>query len=273
MGKKNQILQMIPGQSIQFFAVGFTIAIVIILLGIGNGALTEILPMLVMYAFAILRLMPNVQMFFQDAAGLRGSGYIVDSLYMDMTALSPLQNISDARTMYTAPEVLPFSHQIELKRIEFSYPASREPVLKGIDLSIAKNMTIGFVGATGCGKTTLVDVIMGLLEPEAGSIIVDDIQVIPALDIAPWQRNFGYVPQRIYLSDDTVAANIAFGVPEDVRDMAAVERAARIANLHQFITAELPEGYSAIVGEQGIRLSGGQHVGLKIQSIWIVMDI
>jgi ABC-type multidrug transport system fused ATPase/permease subunit len=123
-------------------------------------------------------------------------------------------------------------------------------------------MTIGFVGATGCGKTTLVDVIMGLLVPSAGSIIVDDVPVIT--DTAPWQRNFGYVPQQIYLSDDTIAANIAFGIPADMRDMAAIERAARIANLHGFITNELPNGYNTVVGERGIRLSGGQRQRIGI---------
>jgi ABC-type multidrug transport system fused ATPase/permease subunit len=157
-----------------------------------------------------------------------------------------------------------FSKNIELKNIQFSYPASREPVLKGIDLTIAKNTAIAFAGTTGCGKTTLVDVIMGLLEPAAGSIDVDGVPVIIPQDgkdtanLAPWQRNFGYVPQQIYLSDNTMAANIAFGIPEELRDDGAVEQAARVANLHDFIINELPDGYNTRVGERGIRLSGGQ---------------
>jgi ABC-type multidrug transport system fused ATPase/permease subunit len=124
-------------------------------------------------------------------------------------------------------------------------------------MQIAKNTTVGFVGTTGCGKTTLVDVIMGLLEPSSGSILVDGSE-ITSDQIQPWQRNFGYVPQGIFLSDASVAANIALGVPEYEIDAEALEEAAKAANLHEFVENELPHGYNTVVGERGIRLSGGQ---------------
>ncbi|GHT66641.1 hypothetical protein FACS1894110_10680 [Spirochaetia bacterium] len=265
----NQILSGVPGQAMQSLAVGFAVVLIIVLLGM-NGSLVEILPLLAIYAFAIMRLMPNVLDFFHDAANIRYNSYLVDALYTDMTTL-PLPPVrSDAEAIHEAPMVLPFTSHIDLQGIVFSYPASREPVLKAVDLHIERNTTIGFVGATGCGKTTLVDVIMGLLEPDAGSIVVDDVPVIAApadsdtVNIVSWQRNFGYVPQQIYLSDDTVAANIAFGLPEDMRDMAMVEQAARVANLHEFITTELPDGYNTLVGERGVRLSGGQRQRIGI---------
>jgi ABC-type multidrug transport system fused ATPase/permease subunit len=247
----------------QALAVGFAVALVIILLGV-NSSLVAILPLLAIYAFAIMRMMPNMQAFFADAAQIRYYSHMVDTLYHDITTLPSPPAVSGVEDSPAAFAPLPFTREIILDKIEFSYPASLEPVLKGISLRVNKDMTLGLVGATGCGKTTLVDVIMGLLEPSGGSIIADDVSVTDTANTAAWQRNFGYVPQQIYLSDDTVAANIAFGIPENLRDTAAVERATRIANLHGFIAAELPHGYDTIVGERGIRLSGGQRQRIGI---------
>ena len=249
------IFSTLPGQVIQSMAIGFAIALLVILLAV-NGSLVEILPLLTVYAFATIRLIPNIQYMFNSAAQIRYYAHTVDALYRDMTTLSLPPDIPAEEVQTAAAEVMPFTQNIELNNVEFSYPASREPALKGIDLLITKNTAIAFAGTTGCGKTTLVDVIMGLLEPSCGSINADgkDTRAV----IARWQRNFGYVPQQIYLSDDTVAANIAFGVPENLRDAAAVEKAARVANLHDFIIDELPNGYNTLVGERGIRLSGGQ---------------
>ena len=258
----NQIFSTLPGQIIQSLAIGFAIAMLVVLLAT-HGSFVEILPLLTVYAFATVRLIPNIQHVFGSAAQIRYYAHTVDALYRDMTTLNLPSDVyideaADA-------EIMPFARNIELKNIEFSYLSSREPVLKGIDLSITKNTAVALAGTTGCGKTTLVDVIMGLLEPSAGSVNVDGVTVIAPQDgknnmaaIAPWQRNFGYVPQQIYLSDDTVAANIAFGVPENLRNADAVEQAAKVANLHDFITGELPDGYNTLVGERGIRLSGGQ---------------
>jgi ABC-type multidrug transport system fused ATPase/permease subunit len=218
-----------------------------------------------------MRLLPNVQAFFGDAAQIRYHKHMIDTLYTDMMTLSLPPDVSDAEVMVISQEILPFTHRIILQGITFSYPTSPEPVLQEISLSIAKDKTVGFVGATGCGKTTLVDVIMGLLLPTGGAIVVDNVPVVTVSgdagngqDITRWQRNFGYVPQQIYLSDDTVAANIAFGIPGTMRDMAAVEQAAQAANLHEFITTGLPKGYETVVGERGIRLSGGQRQRIGI---------
>jgi ABC-type multidrug transport system fused ATPase/permease subunit len=260
----NQILSTLPTQVIQSLAIGFAIALVVLFLAVSNS-LVEILPLLTVYAFAVVRLVPNIQHIFQSAANIRYSGHTVDALYRDMTTLTLPSEISSKKVPVMVSDVLPFTRSIELKGIQFSYPVSREPVLKGINLAIAKNTAVAFAGTTGCGKTTLVDVIMGLLEPTEGSINVDGLPVIVPpegkdnrMSIALWQRNFGYVPQQIYLSDDTVAANIAFGIPENLQDAAAVEQAAKVANLHEFIIRELPQGYNTLVGERGIRLSGGQ---------------
>ena len=119
------------------------------------------------------------------------------------------------------------------------------------------------VGATGSGKTTLIDVILGLLEPQDGSLEIDG-KLITKLNTRSWQRNIGFVPQHIYLSDDTVAANIAFGIEHKDIDQLAVERASKVASLHEFIINELPKQYQATIGERGIRLSGGQRQRIGI---------
>jgi ABC-type multidrug transport system fused ATPase/permease subunit len=244
----------------QSMSIGFAIALVVIMLATAESLVT-ILPLLAIYAFAVQRMTPNLQAVFQGVAQIRYMGHTVDALHRDMTEMPPPPTLPDHKAMRRASEVLPFKEKIEIQALSFGYPSSREPVLRELSLTIEKNTTVGFVGTTGCGKTTLVDVIMGLLEPTAGAVVTDGNIVnpsAPSQSVEPWQRNFGYVPQQIYLSDDTVSANIAFGIPEVMRDERAIEDAARVANLHEFVTTEMPRGYETVVGERGIRLSGGQ---------------
>ena len=132
-----------------------------------------------------------------------------------------------------------------------------------MNINIPVKTSIGFVGSTGSGKTTSVDIIMGLLKPIKGQLIVDNT-VINSENIRAWQKTIGYVPQQIYLSDDTIAANIAFGKDLKNIDHNAVESAAKIANIHDFIIKKLPYGYNTKVGEQGVRLSGGQRQRIGI---------
>jgi ABC-type multidrug transport system fused ATPase/permease subunit len=122
---------------------------------------------------------------------------------------------------------------------------------------------VGFVGKTGAGKTTLVDVVIGLLEPDRGEVTADGVPITRD-NVREWQQAIGYVPQHVFLVDDTVAANVAFGLPPPKIDMDAVERACRMAALHEFITQELPQGYATRVGDRGVRLSGGQRQRVSI---------
>ena len=146
---------------------------------------------------------------------------------------------------------------MELRDINFSYVGASRQSLEGITFIIPAKTTIGIVGPTGSGKTTLVDVILGLLQHDRGEILIDGAPLTTA-NLRAWQNSVGYVPQKIYLSDDTVARNIAFGVPANEIDMNAVERAARMAQIHDFVKNELAKGYDTFVGERGVRLSGGQ---------------
>jgi ABC-type multidrug transport system fused ATPase/permease subunit len=122
---------------------------------------------------------------------------------------------------------------------------------------------VGFVGSSGAGKSTLVDMLLGLLSPVEGQIRIDD-QPLTEHNTRRWQAAIGYVPQHIFLADQSLAANIALGLPPDKIDQAAVERAARLANLHEFVLKELPQGYATIIGERGVRLSGGQRQRIGI---------
>jgi len=147
--------------------------------------------------------------------------------------------------------------------VRYAYPRVERAALHGCDLRVAARTTVGIVGGTGAGKTTAVDVILGLLIPQEGELRVDG-QPIGADRRAAWRRSIGYVPQQIFLADDTVAGNIAFGIPPERIDMAAVARAARIAELHDFVVTELDRGYDTPVGERGVRLSGGQRQRIGI---------
>jgi ABC-type bacteriocin/lantibiotic exporter with double-glycine peptidase domain len=151
---------------------------------------------------------------------------------------------------------LPFTRAISFEDLTFRYGAS-SPALQNVSLTIAKGERVGLVGRTGSGKSTALDLIMGLLQPQDGAVTVDGQALDGAQDRFRWQANINHVPQVVFLSDDTIAANIAFGQEHSAIDMAQVRRAAEAAHAAKFIEA-MPEGYASTVGEQGMRLSGGQ---------------
>ena len=156
-----------------------------------------------------------------------------------------------------------FNKSIALNNIEYNYPNSKHTTLKNINLIIPAFSKVGFVGPTGSGKTTAIDIILGLLDPSKGTLTVDG-NIIKSHNKRSWQKNIGYVPQQIYLSDTTIAANIAFGVEKKEINYEAVKDAAKIANLNDFVINELPNHYDTVVGERGVRLSGGQRQRIGI---------
>jgi len=257
---KNQatasVIAQLPRFALEAVAFGGMLLIILYLMA-QSGSFASALPVIALYAFAGYRLMPAIQQVYGAFTKLRFAASAIDALHQDLISL---------RTAYTEHghlNPLPIIQGITLNKVSYYYPKAQEPALKNIDISIPARSKVGFVGATGSGKTTTVDVILGLLEPQEGSLIVDS-QPITGANRRQWHRAIGYVPQQIYLADDTVTANIAFGVRSNDIDQQAVERAAKIANLHEFVVNDLPQGYDTTVGERGVRLSGGQRQRIGI---------
>jgi ABC-type multidrug transport system fused ATPase/permease subunit len=247
----------LPRHVLEAVAFGGMLLFVIWLLISGDGQLEAVIPVLGVYALAAARLFPTVQQIYSGFAAIRYGEAALDSLHGELSEPGPSEIRDDGRL-----PALPLRDRLELEGVVLTYPQAEVPTLDGLTLTIRAKTTVGFVGATGAGKTTAIDVILGLLRPEAGTIRVDG-RVIDDTNRSAWQKSIGYVPQTIFLTDDTVAANIAFGVEPHEIDMKAVERAARIAHLDDFV-GTLPDGYRTLVGERGTRLSGGQRQRIGI---------
>ncbi len=255
------IVGQLPRFALEGIAFG-GIIIFVLALFITREDARQVIPLAALFAFAGYRIMPAIQDIFSSFSGIQFHQAVLNKIHADITTAGPTDR-PEPDTTKTLPPPLPFNQEIVLKDISYSYPNSGEPVLKDINLSIKRNRSVGFVGPTGAGKTTLGDIILGLLLPQQGQMLIDGT-TLDESNRYNWQRNLGYVPQFIYLSDDTIARNIAFGQPDRDIDRAALARAAQIANIDHFITNELPQGYDTLVGERGIRLSGGQRQRIGI---------
>jgi len=257
----NAIIGQLPKFAMEAIAFGGIIIFVLIVLLTREDA-RQVIPLAALFAFAGHRLMPAMQDIFSNFTKMHFNKAVLDRVYADiMAGTNPGAESLPAKKHL--PEPLPFSREIRLQDVTYNYPNAGVPVIEDINLAIEYNTSVAFVGPTGAGKTTLVDIILGLLVPREGALLVDGVP-IDETNLVNWQRNIGYVPQYIYLSDDTVTRNIAFGVPDKDIDLQAVWWAARIANLDRFITEELPHGYDTYVGERGVRLSGGQRQRIGI---------
>jgi ABC-type multidrug transport system fused ATPase/permease subunit len=251
----SQVVSQLPRYILEAIAFGGILLITLYIMAL-KGSFNSALPVISLYVFAGYRLMPALQQIYSSFTRLAFVGPSLDKLTSDIKNLKPFNEKQDKG-------VLSLNKAITLKNIHYEYPNASRTALKNINLSILAKSTVGIIGATGSGKTTTVDIILGLLEPQKGTLEVDG-KVITQHNSRSWQRSIGYVPQHIYLSDDTIAANIAFGVePHDI-DLVAVEKAAKIANLHNFLIDELPEQYQTTIGERGVRLSGGQRQRIGI---------
>lgn len=254
----SQIIGVLPRYSIEAVAFGAVVLILVYLIASGQD-FSGIIPMLGLYAFAGFRLMPACQQVFQAITAIRFHSSALETILNEIDSM-PIDVSAGTRRPVTPMRL---TQELELRNIQFWYPNSRRPAVDNVSLVIPANSAVGFVGATGSGKTTLIDIILGLLRPQAGELSVDGT-LLNDENMAAWQLSIGYVPQQIFLADASIAENIAFGVPKEEIDMEAVYRAAKIAQLHDFVLRELPNGYETVVGERGIRLSGGQRQRIGI---------
>ena len=251
----SQVIALLPRFILEAIAFGGVLLLVLYMMS-QTGSFNDALPIISLYVFAGYRLMPAMQQIYASFTKLTFVGPSLNKLYDDLMSLKPSEKNEDN-------DSISLNKSIILKNIYYNYPGSSRTALKNINLNIPARSTVGLVGATGSGKTSTVDIILGLLEPQSGSLEVDG-KIITQYNSKSWQSSIGYVPQQIYLSDDTVSANIAFGVDSKDINEEFVKKASKIANLHEFVINELPNKYQTTVGERGVRLSGGQRQRIGI---------
>lgn len=251
-------LSFIPRYAIDTIAFGGLLVIILYMLA-SNQSIDKIIPIVGLYAFAGYKLMPALQQIYRALTKARFNAAAVDIVARDLAGLATARQLQQSQNI----EALDFKKEIVLKDIDFSYPESKEKLFSKLNLTIKANTQVAFVGTTGSGKSTVVDIILGLLKPDSGEITIDGTKLSQD-NLRNWQRNIGYVPQNIFLSDNTIAENIAFGVAKEDIDMEAVKKAAKIADLFDFIENEMDNSFETIVGERGVRLSGGQRQRIGI---------
>lgn len=243
-----------PRYLIEPLAFGGLMAIVVAL-ALQGRSFAGILPNLTVMAFAGYRLLPALQVLYAQLVTVAANNYTLTQLETEL--LQTEQKTSAPLQAESSVCPLAFSREIRLEQICFQYASAAGPALQDFCLAISKNESVGIAGPSGSGKSTLVDLILGLHTPQSGQIWVDD-EPLSEANLASWRQMIGYVPQEIYLLDDTIMANIAFGVEPSSMDVAALQKAAQGAQILDFIEHELPDGFKTIVGERGVRLSGGQ---------------
>ncbi|TVO60758.1 ABC transporter ATP-binding protein [Spiribacter vilamensis] len=257
-----QTLAEVPKFLIEAVAMGGIIALTLGLMAIHGGVegdgLGQVLPVLGLYALAAYRMLPAANHIYGGAARMRFGEAALDSAYNDLRYRAELCEIRGRMPAPMRPR-----YEVALDRISFTYPNATQPALEEIALTIPVGSSVGLVGSTGAGKTTLVDVLLGLLRPTEGALRVDGEPVTES-NLRAWQGALGYVPQDIFLTDSTVTENIALGVPPAQIDHEQVERCARMAQVHDFIIRDMPDQYETMVGERGVRLSGGQRQRIGI---------
>lgn len=252
----------LPRYLMQAVAFGGVILLCLILIDLdasdGAEPLARLLPTLGVFALAAQKLMPELSTLYQSFVSITAARATVETIHEDLTQAARLPELS-------AGTVTPMGlrQSLELDRISYSYPNAERPGLVDVSVTIRAGERIGIVGSTGAGKTTLADLVLGLLTPDSGRLLCDGRPITPA-NLRAWQRSLGYVPQEIFLSDASVAENIALGIEPAQIDHARVEAAARIARIDGFVRQDLPQGYRTEVGERGVRLSGGQRQRIGI---------
>jgi ABC-type multidrug transport system fused ATPase/permease subunit len=258
IGQSQSTLQQLPRLWLELLAVAGLAILVLSMLGQGRD-MSSIVPTMGLFAAAAFRLMPSVSRVLAALQNLRFSLPAINVIYEEIKLAAP--ECSTNRGKNNTHSSNAFQTAIHLSNISYTYTGASYPSLDNVSITIQKGESVGFIGPSGSGKSTLADVILGLLPPSNGQVTVDGQDIQANLRI--WQDQIGYVPQSIYLTDDTLRRNVAFGVPNEEIDDAAVQRAIKGAQLEEFV-ASLPNGLENVVGERGIRLSGGQRQRIGI---------
>jgi ABC-type multidrug transport system fused ATPase/permease subunit len=246
-----------PKYLVELIAMGGILALTLTML-LTTGELEQVLPLIGLYALAGYKLLPALQQIYSGATQLRFAAAAVGDLEGDLRQRKGLETLPSTEPARLAPR-----RTIELRDVSFAYPGATSPAISSLTLTIKVGSSVGIVGGTGAGKTTVMDLLLGLIAPTEGTVVLDSVVLCEDI-VRSWRKAIGYVPQEIFLTDATVAENIAFGLSPEAIDASRVEHAARLAQIHDFVVSDLPKGYQTAIGERGIRLSGGQRQRLGI---------
>lgn len=253
----NRLLSITPKYMVEAVCMTGLLIAIIIKLNFGHGELENFIPQLATFAVAAFRLLPSVGRINEHVNNILYAVPSVDLIYGDLKGIEDYQEEKGEEE----GREWNFERAISAKHVTYAYPNTDTNVLEDANCVIPKGKTVAFIGSSGAGKTTMADIILGLLAPQRGKILVDDIDIFKNLTM--WHHQIGYIPQVIYLSDDTIRNNIAFGIHEDQINEEAVKTALKKAQLAEFVDT-LPDGLDTIVGDRGVRLSGGQRQRIGI---------
>ena len=261
---KRLAISHLPRFVVETIAFSFMIGVSLYIIA-SKPNFTEVIPILGLYVFASYRLMPGIQQIYTNFSVIRSRWSHVIYLQGELGSCvgHPISHYKESESEATQSPTSNPAPLIEFRNVIFSYPNTKTTTIENVSFSIADNITSGFMGETGSGKTTIVDLILGIIFPDSGVILVHG-KPMTLKNIEAWQKSIGYVPQDIYLTDNTIAENIAFGLTKNNIDMAKVRKAATLANIADFIDGDLINQYDTIVGERGVRLSGGQRQRIGI---------
>lgn len=243
-------------------AFGGLVLAVVVLAARGRD-FSDILPNLGVMAVAGYRLLPTLQLLYGQVTHLTSRRYSLDEVFEEFAAAEREEKSGNVEISLRKPRPIEWQNAITLDAVSFIYPGTDRLVLDRFSVTIQKNMLIGFIGPTGSGKSTLIDLLLGLHRPNSGRVLIDGRPLTPEM-IPSWQAKIGYVPQEIFLIDDTIARNIALGVPDNKIDDARLQEVCAIAQILDFIETELRDGFQTTTGERGVRLSGGQRQRLGL---------
>ena len=252
----NRLIGIMPKYIIEMVCMTGLLSAVLVKMFFGQKELSEFVPQLAIFAVAAFRLLPSVGRINEHLSAVIFATPSIDLIYHDLKEIEDLHVEEMAKD-----ENWHFKEEIEVKRVTYAYPEGEGNVIENACFHIRKGETVAFVGTSGAGKSTMVDILLGLLPPQQGKILVDGMDVYK--NLRTWQKEIGYIPQTIYLSDDSIRNNVAFGIEEEEIDEQAVIAALKQAQLYDFVDT-LPEGLDTCVGDRGIRLSGGQRQRIGI---------
>lgn len=260
------MLDQVPRMFIETLLVSVVLITMIILVFQGTDT-SKLVATMSLFAMAAFRLMPSIQRIVATLTTIRFSQPALTVVYNDLVKDNSGRSLIDKEVDYNSRTVKflagekIFNNSIKLENVDFRYPNQEKHSIKNVSLTIPIGNSVAFVGTSGAGKTTIVDIILGLLEPEKGQVLVDGKNLIELMPL--WQKKIGYIPQSIYLSDESIRKNVAFGINDKEIDEDAVQKAIVDAQLKDFVDS-LPEGLDTVVGERGVRLSGGQRQRIGI---------